>query len=544
MKNYQFGNKKYLIVVFFVMFINSSLLASLTYIISLMTNNISLNQHVMTGNYIFIIGTIFIVMFFTGLLESVLKKLYLRKSMIQLREYYVKRLFNKRISELNSNSQHTYLSNLSNDMNRYEQGRYNGLLQLVSAIIRVFTSIGVLALIDLRFVFVGLIMFALALYTSSRSSKPLKKEEQNKSKSLVHYTNFIRESLLGFYIIKQNQLEVKRESEFYKHSNELATNTFNIDRKATHIDAFNNFIQTSVLLILVMSGILLAKSANTPVGTIILVGTSFLNSTWPMQQVMPLITSTKSINVILEDFEVSLQSSNDNNTEVIDTIENIRFNNVTLGYDEQPVLENININIQNNEKVLIVGESGAGKSTILKSLRRHLLPLHGHILVNDIDIQTITESSYYSKLAIVDQVGFIFNASLKDNVILYQECNDQDVKAVLDEVGLLDFDLHYSLANDGSNVSGGQRARILLARSLFLNSEIIIGDEIFAALNTDVGSSIEKTMLQLNKTIINVSHIIYEENFNLYDQVLFVKDGNIINIKHYQQLKDFDILMF
>ena len=73
---------------------------------------------------------------------------------------------------------------------------------------------------------------------------------------------------------------------------------------------------------------------------------------------------------------------------------------------------------------------------------------------------------------------------------------------------------------------------------------MIIGDELFATLSRDVGSTIEKLMLNLDKTIINVSHIIYEENFDLYDKVFLVKDQKVVKLSTFDELKDNNIIMF
>jgi ABC-type bacteriocin/lantibiotic exporter with double-glycine peptidase domain len=83
------------------------------------------------------------------------------------------------------------------------------------------------------------------------------------------------------------------------------------------------------------------------------------------------------------------------------------------------------------------------------------------------------------------------------------------------------------LRNNGANVSGGQRARLMLARALCLNSEVILCDEIFSSLEQSIARSIEKDILSLDKTIINVSHIIFKDQLHLYDKIYIVDQGTI-----------------
>lgn len=105
-----------------------------------------------------------------------------------------------------------------------------------------------------------------------------------------------------------------------------------------------------------------------------------------------------------------------------------------------------------------MGSSGAGKSTILKSIRRQLPLQAGRLLVNNFDIKDITATSYYQQLSVVDQIGFIFNGTLKDNITLYKDNNPRQLNQILKDVGLEELDLNYKLQNNGSNISGGQRA--------------------------------------------------------------------------------------
>ena len=113
------------------------------------------------------------------------------------------------------------------------------------------------------------------------------------------------------------------------------------------------------------------------------------------------------------------------------------------------------------------------------------------------------------------------------NVTMYQPMDEQKVRDALNQVGLSDLDIHEPLRNNGANVSGGQRARLMLARALCLNSEVILCDEIFSSLEQSIARSIERDILNLNKTIINVSHIIFKNQLPLYDKIYIVDQGTI-----------------
>lgn len=544
MSKFKYGDKLYFTLVSMLLFINASVSALSLYVVSLITDAATSGKVEHIKRYGLILLLIVFISLFISLIETYIKKIYLKKSMLNLRMEYMERLFKLNITVHNAKSQAEYMSNLVNDMSRYENVRYIGLLQLVYALSKVVTSLFLLYIVNIYMVIAGILMFLFTLYTSSKTSKPLKQQEQTKSISLSYYTEYIKETLLGFFIIKQHQLEANKTEEFKVYANNLATDNLNLDRKATHIDALNSFIHTSIMLILIIFGISYAKTSDISIGTVILAGTAFVNSMYPMQQIMPLLASTSSINVLLEDFDKVLYLKKDVKTKKINDIESIKFQDVDLAYDDNIILSDVSFTINKNEKVLIVGGSGQGKSTILKSIRRQLEVSSNKIFINDIDINSISDESYYKCLSVVDQIGFVFTASLKDNITLYKEAKNRDIENILSIVGLNDLTLDYELINDGSNISGGQRTRLLLARSLFLDSGVIIGDEIFAALNQKVAADIERVMLHLDKTLINVSHIVFEDNFDLYDKVILVKDKKISIVNSYNDLRNLDVVIF
>ncbi len=544
MNQYKYGSKLYLFLVSVLAFVNTAITAYSVYLISKITDAALVSNFDQTVVLVKSLIIVAFASFIAKLLLTFYEVKYLDKSMSNLRYYYIKRLFSLNVSNFDFINEEVYLSNLTNDMSRIRDKRYMMIVQFTYMAFSIITSLILLYSVSESLLAFGIIMFLFSMYTSKKTSAPLKEQEEIKSYSLSKYTNYIQESLLGFFIIKQNQLEANQIEKFTAHAKRLAFDNFILDRKETHITALNNFVQTTIMLVIIIVGLIVSKVSGTSAGSIILVGSAFMNSMYPMQQIVPLIISINGTSALFAQFDELLYFENDPATIEVDSIENIYFDNTSLGYGDSVVLKNVDIKVNAFEKVLIVGESGSGKSTLLKSIQRQLSPIENDIYVNGERISNITSKSYYKRFSIIDQVGFIFNASLKDNITLYQNSDEKIVSEILSVVDLNNINLDYELENNGSNISGGQRARVLLARALYLNSEVIIGDELFATLSRDVGSTIEKLMLNLDKTIINVSHIIYEENFDLYDKVFLVKDQKVVKLSTFDELKDNNIIMF
>ena len=466
-----------------------------------------------------------------NVLKTYLKSLYMNQSMKDLRLGYVEKLFDLDIKDLNQQDENIYLSQLSNDADRYEERFYLKMIELMEISAELAVSMLILATVNLGLLMIAIVMLIFFISISKKTSKPVAKKESLKSKSLQKYTNYINETLSGFFIIKQNSLEKNRILKFKELASQVQKDNYEVDKKSTQVDALNSFIQMTIILTMILAGLLLAKRAGLSLGTTLIAGTAFSQSIWPMQNISPYISQMSGISVVLKDYEQALSQKASKSTVDIERIENVSFNEAKLGYNETIILDLVNVSIEKNEKVLIVGSSGAGKSTILKTLRRQLPLKGGSLLINNHSLNDITVESYFKQLSVVDQIGFIFNASLITNITLGKKENLNNLDNILKAVGLSDVDQNFILKNNGSNLSGGQRARLLLARALYLDTSLIICDEIFASLDKEIGQNIEKMILSVPKTVINVSHIIFDDNLALYDKIYLVENNSVSEIE-------------
>ncbi len=213
----------------------------------------------------------------------------------------------------------------------------------------------------------------------------------------------------------------------------------------------------------------------------------------------------------------------------------VEFNNVNFEYENsQFSLKNISFKILPNKKTALVGKSGSGKSTIMKLMLHYYDSYSGNIKIDDIDLREIDKSSLIENISVVYQDPFIFNLSIKDNVLLSNEEATADEflnackKAKLDEFVLKMPNSYDTIINDKStNLSGGQKQRIAIARAIIKNTKIILFDEPTSALDKENTKYIKELIdeLAIDKTVIVVSH-----DMNLikdFDDIIYIKDGVI-----------------
>jgi ATP-binding cassette subfamily B protein len=208
----------------------------------------------------------------------------------------------------------------------------------------------------------------------------------------------------------------------------------------------------------------------------------------------------------------------------------IEFKDVKFKYreDEDYTLKGLNLVIKPNKKTAIVGRSGNGKSTIFNLLLRYFDASIGEILVDGINIKELSEKSLRSNISIIRQSPFLFNVSILDNFkyvkknVTLKEVREVCKKAYIDDyIMSLPEGYNTIIGEGGVNLSGGQKQRIAIARTLLLNTKIILFDEATSALDNESQEYIKKTIDSLVKdhTIIIVAH-----------RLSTIVDADVINV--------------
>lgn len=217
----------------------------------------------------------------------------------------------------------------------------------------------------------------------------------------------------------------------------------------------------------------------------------------------------------------------------------IEFQDVSFKYpgQEKFALKHVNLIIDSGEKVAIIGENGAGKTTFVKLLMRLYDPTSGRITVNGVDITKIDYDYYQSLLAVVFQDYKLFSFTVKDNVVFGKEVDDEIITNELNQIGLQDklhslpkgiyTNIYKNFEEDGFEPSGGEGQKIAITRAIHKNAPIIILDEPTAALDPRAEYNIYQNFNQLikGKTALYISHRMSSAKF--CDKVIVFKDGSI-----------------
>lgn len=474
-----------------------------------------------------------------NILATVTRGIYINKSLIKAKVYYVDRLFKKNINEFQEENNAKYLSALTNDMNNIEGKYLIGIYETGASLIRFLVSFIVIASVSPLALFIGLGISCLSAIITMLMGKPLQKHERQRSDLFEGYTSYIREVLGAFQIIKANDLEDKVKDDFYNKSEGIQYKGYIIDKIYTFVSASQQFIMMISIFSIFLVSVYMAIKGSITAGAVILIINNMERMFFPLMSLTETFPRIISVKSLFEKIDESLENQDnyEETLELNDFKHSIEFKNVYFSYEDNPVLENIDLSLKKGGKYLIVGPSGGGKSTLLKLLRKYFNPTAGEILVDGINLKDIKKESYFKNISNVEQQVFLFEDTIKNNITLYKDYTDEEINLAIDRAGLTDFikglpeGLDTMIYDNGKNISGGEKSRIAIARGLLAKADIIFLDEAFASLDARVAREIEKTLLSLEGVmVVNVSHVVFDETKDKYDQVFVVKNKAVLAV--------------
>ena len=219
----------------------------------------------------------------------------------------------------------------------------------------------------------------------------------------------------------------------------------------------------------------------------------------------------------------------------------IEFRNVDFSYGRETVLHDVSFQINKGEKIAIVGETGAGKSTIAKLILRFYLPTEGQVMYYNEPSSSVSQKWARKNIAYVPQESFLFRGSIKDNLI-YSNPSKIQLEKELEDIGVLDWfnryedGLQHDVGERGGNVSAGERQFIALLRAVLAKREIIVFDEATANLDIETENSILEATekILVNQTSVVIAHRL--ETILNAQKILVMEDGKLLGFDNHKNL--------
>lgn len=438
-----------------------------------------------------------------------------------------------------------FINRLYNDTDRVMELLAKLIKLLCKALVVVFVliiSFNISIILGIEIIIFGLIMG----FISYKFFPKIKKVQEEIKKESDDYVKTATENITGIREIKSLGIKQIIEKDIFKKIDSLYYNTNKIKKSEYLYYCLNNLAYFILQFIILFTCGYLFIDGKIEYSVFVMIEMYI----WRIDEVVESISDfgvsynkvTVSLKRIGEILENILYEDEKFGNVSIDEVEGvIEFKNVKFKYstDEEETLKGLDMKIVPNKKIAIVGKSGNGKSTIFNLLLRYFDATKGEILVDGVNIKDLTEESLRNNISIIRQSPFLFNLSIMDNFkmvkedVTEEEVRDVCKKAYIDEY-IMSLPNKYNtiIGEGGVNLSGGQKQRIAIARTLLLNTKIILFDEATSALDNESQTYIKKTIDDLVKdhTVVIVAHrlstIIDADIINVIDKGKLIASNN------------------
>ena len=278
------------------------------------------------------------------------------------------------------------------------------------------------------------------------------------------------------------------------------------------------FVYLARIFIIATASYLAAQGSPHPAGTVVLsfVAAASFSSTQSLTMVVSSLLETYAAAERLFQIEdTQPQVTEPTHPKACGPIREICFDQVGFSYGGNPVLRNFSLTLSGREKVGVMGESGVGKSTVLRLLLRFWNPQQGQITVNGIPIQEISLDELRRRIALLEQETFLTSGTLGENIALGKpDATRKEIREAARQAGLADFietlpqGYHTPMGEMGARLSGGERQRVGIARVLLLNPDVIVMDEPTSSLDVLHEKELLQTLEEAcrDKLLLLVSH--------------------------------------
>lgn len=370
---------------------------------------------------------------------------------------------------------------------------------------------------------------------------------------LIDRVNLVtREALTGISVIRVFGREKYEEERFDKENTVLKNEQLFINRTLSALMPMIILIMNGIALLIIWVGGKNIDAGSIQVGDMMAFITytmqivmSFLFFTFLMMQLPRAEVAAGRINEVLETEVTVVDSEKIDDSKLLDVKGTLKFDNVSFTFDgaDSPVLSNISFEAEAGKTTAIIGSTGSGKSTLLHLIPRYFDASEGEISIDGVNIRDISLNKLRDILGFVPQKGVLFSGNIESNIKFADEnITDEQMRKAAEIAQAMEFinekedKFNSEISQGGSNVSGGQKQRLSIARALAKNPKILLFDDSFSALDYKTDVKLRKT---LREEMAGVTTIIVAQRIATIlnaDKIIVMNEGKIVGIGKHQEL--------
>lgn len=440
-----------------------------------------------------------------------------------------------------------YISNLTNEINIVTEDYILSIFEIFNNLL-LFISTTILIVYYNKYIAVAmLISLILMIVLPNLFSSEIEKRKVNYTNELSNFTNEVKDTFSGYEILKcYNVLSIVVNKIIFRIE-KLEKDHFKSQNIISIVSSLSYLLANITQIIILFMGIYFVTRGDMTVGAVValiqLSGTfinpivSLVESYSSIKSAIPIVKKLDKLSDVVSDVEKKNKSLTFNNV--------IKLDQLSFKYSQQDdyVLRNISFEIYKNKKYVIIGKNGCGKSTLLKLICGYFNDYEGKILFDGIELRKVDKKSISNLISVVHQSIYLFNTNIIDNISLFIDFSETDVKRAIEISGSESFiqqlndGLYSKVEENGANFSGGQKQRIAMARAIIKKSPILFLDEGMSAVDSETGQEIENKLLNMETiTLLSITHSFNENILRKYDTIIYMENGEISEMGSYEDL--------
>jgi len=470
---------------------------------------------------------------------------FISRALAQYKNFAFEKLSKKGISAFSGENTALYVSALSNDAATIETGYIANLFTVIENLLIFAGALVMMFWYDVTLAIISIALAILPLLASILTGNVLAKAEKQVSDRNEDFMSTLRDSLGGFSVIKSFRAELRMCRIFAQKVHEVADAKCFRQKMTILVELLSNTAGVIVQFGVFLIGAYLALSGKAVSAGSVLVFVQLLNYVIsPIGVVPKCLAERKAARALIEKLANALDENvrEEGSEDKHELNEAIEVSGLSFGYEEgKRVLKNIDLRFEKGKRYALVGASGSGKSTLLNLLMASHADYEGEIMYDDVPLDKISGRALYDMVSVVQQSVFIFNASIRDNITMFADFSKEEVDRAIMLSGLSEMIAQrgedYMCGENGCGLSGGEKQRISIARSLLKNSQVLLIDEATAALDAETAYRVTDAVLNLDGiTRIVVTHDLERPLLERYDEIIVLKNGSVVEQGNFESL--------
>lgn len=486
-------------------------------------------------------------LFFSGL-YGFLSNRYIWRIKSLLRQDLFERIMSQSVPEFNSKNSSGYIADLNSNIENLSSCYFEQIFECVCIGANFIGAFVSMLWIDPSNIHIIVILTLLCSFVPILAKKYVEKRSTQYLGGLDEYTARLKDYLNGFMVIKTFSLHDRIMRKHRTYNEDMEYKKMAQSDLQVLLQIVGWFLGIFSTMVTMAYGVWLVLQGRVRGGDIVAMGHLIGQVSNVITSVIGILSQFHTAKPIINRFcgILSHKSASQDQGEVLDDVQEIAFDDVSFCYEENRiVLDHISIRFEKGKAYAIVGESGSGKTTMFSLLLRYYTDLSGRITVNEKDIQSYSDKSFYDRVGWIDSSMFLFEDTIQNNLTLYADVPRSVLRRAIrsskleEVIDNLPLGLETQIAENGVNLSAGQRQRLALARSMICNPSVYLLDEFTSNLDMQTGTEIESALLrEKNKIIIHITHKLIQEMLEQYDEIVVLKNGRIEEKGTFQELME------